>query len=72
MPAFNFVPPPSPSYLNAPNAEVLTEEQFPEIYTTTGPLAIENGLVVTRNAMAFDPNYVTEGNFDCGVFGSLG
>ena len=72
MPTFNFIVPPSPeSLLNIPGSDkILSQNQTPDIYTTAGPLALENGLVVTTNSMAFDPDSVNNGIFNCGVFGS--
>jgi hypothetical protein len=52
------------------NATVLPEKEFPMIYTTTGPLPIGNGLAATANTLVFDPNLVTQGDLDCGIFGS--
>ena len=50
--------------------QVLDTNEFPSIYTTSGPLPVENGIVVTGNSISFDPSYTDDGNFDCGVFGS--
>jgi hypothetical protein len=74
MPNFTFIVPPSPQYPGSTPLpdRILNSEDAPDIYTTTGPLPLENGLVVTTDSIALDPNYVTEGTFDCGVFGSQG
>lgn len=50
--------------------QVLSKGDFPSIYTTSGPLPVENGLAMTTTAFVFDPSQVTEGDLDCGVFGS--
>ena len=72
MPNFNFVVPSSPLYPGSmPGSErVLNPEDTPDVYTTTGPLPLSNGLVTTTESLKFDPNSVTEGTFDCGKFGS--
>jgi len=56
--------------ISSQNADVLPEREFPMIYTTTGPLPIGNGLAATANTLVFDPNLVTQGDLDCGIFGS--
>jgi hypothetical protein len=72
MPNFNFIVPPSPAYLGdaAGSDRVLSPTETPEVYTTTGPLPLSNGLVTTNASLKLDPNSVTEGTFDCGRFGS--
>ena len=72
MPTFNFIVPPSPgSFLaSTSSGTVINQSQSPEIYTTTGPLPLENGIVATTNSIAFDPTRIAEGIFDCGRFGS--
>lgn len=65
-----FVAPASPAYLGLSVSDILNGDGFPEVYTSTGPLPVENGLAFSQTAFVFLPDYVTEGNFDCGIFGS--
>lgn len=56
---------------SAGSEEQIDPSLYPNVYTSTGPLPARNGLAFTVDAMVFDPNAVTEGTLDCGVFGSL-
>jgi hypothetical protein len=40
------------------------------VYSTDGPLPVGNGVAFTRNGIVFDPNQVTSGDLDCGIFGA--
>jgi hypothetical protein len=48
----------------------LGSSEWPMVYTTTGPLPISNGLVVTADSLTWDASYVESGDLDCGIFGS--
>ena len=73
IPGFGTGPvPSSPSYSATPQEVTIPQDQCPQVYTTTGPLPLLNGLTFTSNAVYFDPNQVEGGDFDCGVFGSQG
>ena len=58
-------------YIDSNPANTIQISQYPLVYTTSGPLPVENGLAMTKTAFVFDPSQVTEGDLDCGVFGSL-
>ena len=73
VPSLGSYIPGTPSFDNTTDEnQVLPVNDFPGIYTTTGPLPLANGIVVTNNSISFDPSYINYGNFDCGVFGSQG
>jgi hypothetical protein len=57
-------------YINSNPADTIDISQYPMIYTTSGPFPVANGLAMTPDAFIFDPNQVTQGDLDCGVFGS--
>lgn len=68
IPGFPFIPG-TPHY--APSEQqTLDESQSPMVYTTDGPLPAANGITFTRDSIVFDPNQVSEGDLDCGTFGS--
>ena len=72
IPGFGTGPvPSSPAYSSSSNGTyVIPADQCPQVYTTTGPLPLLNGLTFTPDGVYFDANQVATGDFDCGVFGS--
>jgi len=38
------------------------------IYSTTGPVPLQNGLTFSSTGLTFDPNQVAAGDLDCGTF----
>ena len=64
LPGINQPIPASPLY-----SEPISSAESPMVYSTDGPLAAGNGIAFTRNGIVFDPNKVSSGDLDCGLFG---
>lgn len=70
IPGFGSGPVPASPVYGVGGPEVLSNAEEPVIYTSTGPMKAQNGLAFTSDSIVFDPNQVTDGDLDCGVFGS--
>ena len=52
------------------NPHEVSPSEYPNIYTSDGPLPTANGIGFDSDSIVFMPSAVTSGTFDCGTFSS--